>query len=76
MADTSTKHLTELLTYAVRYAKGKQPHLVADVCDIVGRYSNAMSPQDSGFLTEYIKEFVDGEKVEAKAKWKELLRVL
>ena len=76
MAEIKPKHITELLTYAVQHAKNKQSHLVADVCDIVGRYSSSMSHQDAGFLAQYISEFVDGEEPKSKAHWKELLRVL
>jgi len=76
MAEISTTHVSHLLTYAVQHAKGKQPHLVADVCDIVGRYSNQMKASDAGFLVEYIEGFVQEEEASSKVHWLELLRVL
>ena len=76
MAEINARHISDLLTYAVQHAKGKQHYLVADVCDIVGRYSSSMNEKDNDLLIKYIKDLYEGECDESKKHWMELIRSL
>ena len=76
MSDVNPKHLSDLLTYSVQHAKGKQNHLVEDICDIVGRYSSSLTERDATFLSDYINSFINEESEKSKKHWLELIRVL
>ena len=54
MIEVNNKQLKDFIFYSVRYACGKQDHLVEDVAGLVSRYTNALSENEKAILKKYI----------------------